>query len=237
MRSRSEEQLAEEVTDRELSGTLIAASEPGSPVSEAYRTLRTSLLYSRVDAPPKVVVVTSPGPGEGKSTTCANLGVVLAQADKKTLVIDCDLRRPNLHNVFGLRNLTGLVDALVGENGLQEVWQALTVPNLSVVTTGPIPPNPAELLGSNRFAELIYEARSGFDYVLIDAPPVGRVSDPMILAMQGDGVLLVIDSRKTRKSSARQAVRHLEVVGAKIIGSVMNNMKGIGRGYYQNGPY
>lgn len=177
---------------------------------------------------------TSPNSGEGKSTTCANLGVMMAQADKKVLLLDCDLRRPTLHNLFGLRNFRGMVDVLVGERSLQEVWQE-PVPGLKVVPVGTIPPNPAELLGSRRFSEFLSQVRQEFDYILVDSPPIGRVSDPAILAMQGDGVLLVLDAQDTRKRSLRQSVRNLEAVGAIVLGTVMNHVKGTkgsSYGYY-----
>lgn len=220
----------------DLSGRLVTILEPASAASEAYRTLRTNLLYSLVDFPPKVIVLTSPEPREGKSTTCANLGVVLAQADKKTLLVDCDLRKPVLHKVFKLRNVHGIVSVLVGERNLEEVWHE-PLAGLTVLTTGPIPPNPAELLGSRRFAEFLDSVREKFDYVLLDAPPVRIVSDPAILATQGDGVLLVIDSQNTSKGSARQALHSLETVGTVVLGTIVNNVKISKDEYYGYGEY
>lgn len=225
-----------EPRDGDLSDRLVTVLDPASVASEAYRTLRTSLLYALVDAPPKVVVVTSPGSAEGKSTTCANLAVVLAQAGKSTLVIDCDLRKPSMHKIFGLRNFVGVVDALAKELDLRGLWHE-PLPNLKVVTTGPIPPNPAELVGSRRFAQILVRMREEFDYVIIDSPPVGLVSDPMVLATQGDGVLLVLDAQHTRKGTLRQAVRSLESVGAKILGTVMNNAQAEKGGYYYGYVY
>ena len=209
--------------------------DPAGAASEAYRTLRTNLLYARVDSPPKTIVVTSPGPGEGKSTTCANLAVVLAQANKSILIMDCDFRKPVLHKLFGLRNIHGVVDVLVGEHGLPEIWQE-PLPGLKAVTSGPIPPNPAELLGSRRFAELIEQAREEFDYVLIDSPPTEAVSDAMIASTQTDGVLLVLDAQNTRKGVLWQAMRNLEAVGATVLGTVMNNFSQGAKGkyYYAN---
>jgi capsular exopolysaccharide synthesis family protein len=225
----------ESATD-DLSGSLITVADPRSVASEDYRSLRTSLLYSLVDTPPKVVVVTSPGPSEGKSTTCANLGVVLAQVDKQTLIVDCDMRKPTIHNIFGLRNLRGLVNILAGEHDLHEVCQE-ALPGLTTITTGPIPPNPTELLSSRRFAELLNQTREEFDYVLLDVPPIGIVSDPAIAATQGDGVLLVIDSQNTRKGSVRQAMRSLQGVGANVIGTIINNVKTSKGGYYYRYNY
>jgi len=205
-------------------GSLVTISYPASLAAEAYRALRTSLLYSAVDKPSKAVVVTSPGRKEGKSTTCANLGVVLAQAGKSTLIMDCDLREPDIQKLFGLPNFRGVVNVLAGEHDLQEVWQE-PLPGLKVATTGPLPPNPAELLSTRRFAGLIEQMREAFDYVLIDAPPTGVVSDALILAGQVDGTLLVLDVRKTRKRSLRESRRSLEAVGANLLGTVVNNAK------------
>lgn len=215
----------------DLSGRLVTVMDPNSVASEAYRTVRTNLLYSLVDIPLQVVMLTSSGPQEGKSTTCANLGVTLAQADKRTLVVDCDLRRPVLHKIFGLRNVHGLVNVLAGERKIEEVWQEPLL-CLKVVTVGPVPPNPAELLGSQRFAEFLEHARQEFDYVLVDAPPVELVSDPAILATQSDGVLIVFDAQKTRKGTARRSMRSLETVEANILGTIMNNAKVSKSGYY-----
>jgi capsular exopolysaccharide synthesis family protein len=224
-------QAGKEAETDELAGRLVTALDPTSAAAEAYRTLRTNLLYGAfLDEPAKVIVLTSPGPGEGKSTTCANLGVVLAQAGKNTLILDCDFRKPVMHRFFGLRNLHGIVDVVVGERSLQESWKE-PVEGLKVVPVGTVPPNPTELLGSRRFSELLASFREEFNYVLVDAAPVGLVSDPAILATQGDGVLLVSDAQNTRKGSMRQAVRSLGAVGANVLGTVMNNVKASEGGY------
>lgn len=206
--------------------------EPAGGASEDYRSLRTSLLYSLIDTSPKAIVITSPGAGEGKSTTCANLGVVLAQAGKSVLVIDCDLRKPRMHQLFGLRNLQGIVNVLVGEMSLTEVAQNADVSELKIVTSGPIPPNPSELLGSRRFYDLLDETRQAFDYVLLDTPPVEAVSDSTILAGQTDGTLLVFNARNTRKGAVRQSVHSLQSVGANVLGTVMNSVKSSKGSYY-----
>ena len=158
------------VEANELSERLVTVLDPASAASEAYRSLRANLLYSFVDTPPEVIVLTSPGPQEGKSTTCANLGKGLAQADKSTVVLDCDVRRPLLHRVFEPRNVLGMVDVLAGVRELQEVWYE-PMPGLKVVNVGSVPPNPAELLGSKRLSGFLASVRKEFDYVLIDAPP------------------------------------------------------------------
>jgi protein-tyrosine kinase len=196
----SEEQR--HLQEHEYSKDLITLLDPGSVAAEAYRTLRTNLLYALVDNPPKVIVISSPGAREGKSTVCANMGVVLAQADNRTLLLDCDLRRPMLHKFFGLRNSQGVVDVVVGASDIHDVWQE-PLPNLKVVTAGLIPPNPTELLSSSRFAQFLNKASQEFDYVLVDAPPAGPVSDPAIIGAQADGVLLVLDAQSTRKGALR----------------------------------
>jgi capsular exopolysaccharide synthesis family protein len=232
IRSLKNRRTRREAKENDLSERLITVLDPTDPASETYRTLRTSLIYALVDTPPKVIVMTSSGPGEGKSTTCANLAVVLSQADKKTLLMDCDLRKPAIHKIFGLRNFIGVVNVLVGERTVEEVcWEPF--PGLNVMTAGSMPPNPSELLGSKRFAQLVGHLREQFDYVLIDAPPVELVSDPTILATQGDGVLFVMDPQNTRKGALRQSIRSLEAVGVNILGIVINKAKEGKGGYYR----
>jgi capsular exopolysaccharide synthesis family protein len=225
-----------ESTTGEFGAKVATIDEPTSATSEAYRTLRTNLIYSLVDEPPKVIVLTSPGPGEGKSTTCANLGVVLAQAGKEVLIVDCDFRKPVMHKFFGMRNLLGVVDVLAGEHTLQEVTKQ-PVGGLTVMPVGHIPPNPTELLGTQRFKRFLTGVRQTYDYVLIDAPPAGIVSDAAILASQSDGVLLVLDAQKSRKRSVWQAMRSLETVGANVLGTVMNNVRVSNEDYHYRYGY
>jgi capsular exopolysaccharide synthesis family protein len=227
----------------ELNGfpeALVAIQDPTSAASEAYRMLRTNLFYARLDTPPKVIVLTSAGRDEGKSTTVANLGVTLAQAGKNTLILDCDLRKPTQHSVFRTRNIKGLVDVLVGEQGRQDVWVE-PIPNLKLIPAGAPPPNPAEILTSRRLTEFLGRLRQDFDYVLIDTPPIGFVSETAALAANGDGVLLILDSQRTRKGALRQALRRLRSVGANVLGTVMNKYEvsrgGAGEaGYYPIAP-
>jgi capsular exopolysaccharide synthesis family protein len=204
-----------------FSEALVTVQDPAGAVSEAYRMLRTNLFYAQVDTPPKVIVLTSAGRDEGKSTTVANLGVTLAQAGKNTLILDCDLRKPTQHKIFRTRSIGGLVDVLVGERYPQEVWQE-PVPGLKLMPAGVPPPNPAELLTSRRLAEFLGQMRQKFDYVLLDTPPVGYASESAALAAVGDGVLLVLDSQNTRKGVLRQALRGLGSVGANVLGTIMN---------------
>jgi len=205
-----------------LHGRLATVMNPASAAAEAYRSLCAHLLYTLMDKTPKVIMLTSPGPREGRTTTCANLGVALVQADKNTLILDCDLRKPAIHKIFGLRNLWGMTDAVVEKQSLQEVCQE-PVPGLKVVCTGQLPPDPTEVLGTRRFAEFLYQASQEFDYVVIDSPPIELVSDPLILAKQGAGVLLVLDPQKTQKGAIRRSMRRLE--GVEVLGTVVNNIK------------
>jgi len=212
-----------------LSEALVTVQDPAGAASEAYRMLRTNLFYTRVDSPPKVIVLTSAGFEEGKSTTAANLGVALAQAGKNTLILDCDLRKPTQHKIFRTRGILGLVDVLVGERDPQEVWHEPT-PGLKLMPAGAPPPNPAEILTSRRLAQFLGQVRQEFDYVLVDTPPVGYASESAALAANGDGVLLVLDSQHTRKGSLRQALRRLGSVGANVLGTVMNKYEAPSRG-------
>jgi capsular exopolysaccharide synthesis family protein len=225
------ETRAQKDTNSSVSGHLVTVSDPTSAASEAYRTLRTSLLYAQIDTPPTVVLVTSPGAAEGKTTVCANLGVVLAQAGKDTLIIDCDFRKPAIHKIFGLHNTRGIVNFLAAECALEEVYQE-PHPGLKVLTAGALPPNPAELLLSQRFSELLVAVRGSFDYVLLDSSPLKLSSDPAALAARADGVLLTFNAQKTPKRDVRQAMRALATVGANVLGTVMNNVKGSDEVYY-----
>jgi capsular exopolysaccharide synthesis family protein len=231
-RFRSRRQAQNDEVDA-LSGQLVTLLDPAAVASEAYRSLRTSLLYAVANAPPTVILITSPGLMDGKSTTCANLAVVLAQAGKETLVIDGDLHEPSLHKIFGVPNVNGMVNVLSGEYDLSEMCTEL-FPGLKVLSTGPTPPNPAELLISGRLAPLIGQARQLFDYVLIDSPPTELVSDPMIIATQADAVILVLNSEETGKGSLHKAMRNLEAVGANVLGTVINKAPKAKPGRYGN---
>ena len=224
------------VEHRDLSRRLTAVVEPRGAASEAYRSLRTNLLYSFVDTPRQVIVITSSGPQEGKSTTCANLGVLMSQVDKRTIIVDCDLRKPVMHKFFQVRNTEGIVDVLAGERSLEEVWQE-PLPGLKLVTVGRVPPNPADLLGSQRLSAFLASVREEFDYVLVDAPPAGVVTDAAVLAPQGDGVLVVLDAQNTRKGALRRSIRSLNAVGANILGTVMNNVPSSESYYYYKNTY
>jgi protein-tyrosine kinase len=201
---------------------IITLAEPHSPASEAYRTLRTNIQFSSLDKPLRTVLVTGVDAGEGKSTTLANLAVVIAQGGKRVVAVDCDLRRPTLHKVFGLSAEPGLTTAILDKAG-HAVSQKTTVEGLSVVASGPLPPNPSELLGSRRFGEILDALAKEADIVLLDAPPIIAVSDAAVLASRVDGVLLVVSAGKTKRELARRAKSLLEKVNANILGVVLNN--------------
>jgi capsular exopolysaccharide synthesis family protein len=214
---------------------LITLSEPRSPISEAYRTLRTNLDFAGLDQTLKTLVVTSAGVGEGKSTTLANLAVVSAEAGRKVILVDADLRRPTLHQIFGLDNGEGLTTAMMDESSLAAPpLQETGVTGLLVLTSGPLPPNPADVMGSRRMEEVIATLAEQADQVFFDTPPVVAVTDAAVLATKVDGVLLVVSAGKTRRDYARTAVQRLEQINARLVGTVLTNVQmGAGfQGYY-----
>ncbi|HEY8875894.1 MAG TPA: CpsD/CapB family tyrosine-protein kinase [Desulfosporosinus sp.] len=204
--------------------SLITMEQSKSPISEAFRTLRTNVQFTSVDTETKKIMVTSAGPREGKSSTVANLAVSMAQAGKSVLVIDADLRNPTQHKLFGLNNGQGLSVALVQDQDYQQYIRETAVPGVMVLTGGPIPPNPAELVGSNRMKRLIQELSTQYDVVLIDTPPIVAVTDAAILAQEVDGVILVLASGEVNKEYAQRAKELLDKVGAKILGAVLNKV-------------
>lgn len=203
---------------------LIALRDPRSPAAEAYRTLRTNIQFSSLDRPLRTLLVTSTAPDEGKSTTLANLAVTMAQAEQRVLLVDCDLRRPSLHTLFGLPNEVGLTSLLLQESRDLPA-QPTEVPGLLVLTSGPLPPRPADILGSRRMEEVIARLREAADVVLFDTPPVVAVTDAAVLATRVDGVLLVFRAGATRRDRAREARRRLEKVNANIVGVVLTDVQ------------
>lgn len=211
---------------------LVAHSDPKSQAAEAYRTLRTSIQFAGLDHKCRTVVVTSSSPGEGKSTTVANFGVVAAQAGQRVCVVDSDLRRPTLHRIFGLNNGRGLTTALLEGLPFTDVAQPTAVPNLFVLTSGAVPPNPAELVGSQRMRECLDGATADFDLVLLDSPPIVSVSDAIALAAIADGIILVIHVGKVPHEVVRRAVGQIEAVKGRILGVLMNSVNLKRDGYY-----
>ncbi|MGG0175260.1 CpsD/CapB family tyrosine-protein kinase [Gottfriedia acidiceleris] len=203
---------------------LITHTEPKSPTSEQFRTIRTNIQFSAIDTEISTILVTSSSPGEGKSTTISNLAVTFANQEKKVLLIDADLRKPTTHYTFQLENYEGLTSALTKGLSVGMVAQETKVKNLSVVTSGPIPPNPSELLSSKAMKRFIQECKQDFDVVLFDMPPILAVTDAQILAKECDGVVLVIRSGHAEKENVKKSKELLDRVGAKILGAVLNGV-------------
>jgi len=203
--------------------SLVSLVDPSSPVAEQYRTIRTNIQFaSSTDQQVKTLVVTSSGPSEGKSLTSANLAAVFAQAGQKTLLVDADMRKPTIHKTFQLSNKAGLSTLLSTEESLAEVAQKTQIENLSITTSGPKPPNPSELLGSEKMNQIMEEARDLFDIVIFDMPPVVTVTDAQIMSSKVDGTLLVIRENWTRKDALSKAKELLDLVKARVLGVVYN---------------
>ena len=217
----------------------LVALNSQSPVAEAYKALRTSLLFSTLDQELKTIVVTSAGPGEGKSRTAANLAVVLARAGHKTVVVDADFRRPSMHKIFGKIRNVGLSNLILQDVPEDEAIVAVDgIPNLWLVTSGPTPPNPSELLGSARMKELLVRLRTAFTYVILDTPPVNAVTDAPILASTANGTILVVEQGSTTFPALSHAKQTLDRVGAHTIGVVMNKLRASAGTYaYEYGYY
>jgi capsular exopolysaccharide synthesis family protein len=203
---------------------LVTLAFPRSAVAEAYRDLRTSLSFSRLDGPLKSLVVTSAGPAEGKSTTVANLAVAMAQAGSSVIVIDADLRRASLDKCFGLSNQFGLTNALFDSGNLSLYVRSTALERLRVLTSGPLPPNPSELLGSQRMRSLVAELGEKFDHVLIDTPPVGSVSDALVLSPMVDGVVLVVHAGGLPREVVQRVKAKLDQAQARLLGVVLNKV-------------
>ncbi len=216
---------------------MIADNEPRAPVSEAFRSLRTNLTYASVDRPLTTLLVTSPSPSDGKSTIATNLSIVIAQGGSRVILIDADLRRPKIHQIFKIRNRMGMTSLFVQTHlNLDGSLQKTSVEGLSLLTAGEIPPNPSELLGTERFNEILENAKTNADVIVIDSPPVMAVTDSAVLARKVDGVLLVIKPGTTNQAAAKQAVEQLRRVGANLLGVVLNEVE-TGRFQYQKYRY
>lgn len=199
--------------------------EPKSIISESFRILRTNLQYSSLDKKHKVIVITSSNPGEGKTTIASNLALTLAEEEKKVILIDCDLRRPYIHRIFKISNANGLSQVLLGAKNL-DTASTKYKENLSILTSGYIPPNPAEMLASEKMSKLLYKLREEFDYIILDTPPVLLVTDSQILSTKADGTILVVRSEKTKKVEVKDSIGLLKKVNANIIGTVLNCING-----------
>lgn len=220
------------------STALIAIEDNRSPIAEAYRHLRTSLLFSSAGKPPQTVLVTSSQPSEGKTTTAINTAITLAQSGADVVLVDCDLRRPRLHNHFGMDNSTGLTNYLSGEKNPEKLLKAYpALPKVRVITSGPIPPNPAELLSSNEMKNLLTYLKGNFNHVIIDSPPAISFTDAAVLSTLVDGVIMVAMAGKSSIQLIRRFKQRLNSVGTRIYGVVLNGIKpdSFEYGYYGYG--
>lgn len=211
---------------------LVTKYDPKSPISEQYRTIRTNILYSSIDNEIRSIMVTSSGPGEGKSTTTANLAVVFAQQGKSVLLVDADLRKPTVHYTFKLNNIEGLTSILTNQTTLKEAVSKADESNLYILSSGPIPPNPSELLGSKAMKSFMREALEEFDLIIFDTPPVLAVTDAQILGNLCQGSVLVVSSGKTEKESLLKTKEVLTNSNGKLLGVVLNNKKADKKGDY-----
>jgi non-specific protein-tyrosine kinase len=217
---------------------LVTHQIPRAPVSEAFRMVRTNLNFAAVDNGLHTFMVSSASPSEGKSTTTANLAVVIAQTGKRVLVVDADLRRPVQHQIFEVANNQGLTTAILdNQTPVSDHIQETAVPNLKVMASGPIPPNPAELLNSQRMNQVLAELKEEADVILFDSPPVLSVADASILAPQVDGCLLMVEVAKTRRNIFSQAVTRLSNANVYVYGCIMNRSQPGRRSYYQSDYY
>ncbi|HEV2863477.1 MAG TPA: polysaccharide biosynthesis tyrosine autokinase [Pyrinomonadaceae bacterium] len=222
----------------DASTALTLIRDARSPIAEAYRHLRTSLLLSSAGQPPKTVLVTSSQPSEGKTTTVVNIATMLAQTGADVLVLDCDLRRPRVHAQFGLANARGVTNYLSGEANLSDLIQTYKpLENLKVITSGPVPPNAAELLGSEEMRKLLYVLSEKFTHIIIDSPPAISFTDASILSTMTDGVMLVVHGGRSSRSVVRRAKQQLQDVGAHLFGIVLNNVKLESNDYYYYSSY
>lgn len=206
---------------------LITLTEPRSAAAEAYRTLRTNLtFFAALDRPIETLVVTSAGPDEGKCQVLANLAVTMAQGERRTILVDADLRRPSLHEVFGVSNERGLTTMILDEQAVDAPpLLDVGVENLRLMPSGPLPPNPADVLGSAKMEQVIDALKERADIILFDAPPVVVVTDAAVLGTKVDGVLLVVSAGRTRRDHAERAKELLERVHVRILGAVLNEAR------------
>jgi len=211
---------------------LIDYTKPKSPIMEQYRLIRNNIHYSSVDNVIQSIVVTSAEAGEGKSTTAANLAIVLSQNGKKVLLVDVDLRKPTVHYAFSTSNLDGITSVLTRDTSIEMAITNTTIPNLDILTSGPIPPNPSELLNSQAMDGIMRDLKEDYEYVIYDSPPILAVTDSQTIASKCDGVVLVIASGKTQKDRAIKAKELLEKAGSKMLGVVINRVEEKMNEYY-----
>jgi capsular exopolysaccharide synthesis family protein len=219
---------------------LVVAEQPKSAVAECCRAIRANLMFMSPERPLKSILITSSGPRDGKTTTAASLAITMAKSGNRVLLLDADMRRPRVHSAFRVPNGKGLSSLILGEGRLEDTVKSSGVENLFLLTCGPIPPNPADLLHTHAFVALIKEMANKFDRVIIDSPPVGAVSDALVISTHVDGTVLVMKSGVTTKDMAKRTVRSLRDVNARIFGAVLNDIDledRQGGGYYYYAKY
>ena len=222
------------IEGKKIEARLITHLDPKSPVSEAYRTLRTNLQFSKIENDLKTILITSSGPKEGKSTTAANLAIAMAQAGRDVVLIDADLRRPVVHSIFNMDKDNGITNCLMGTISFDELPKKTFMDNLSVITSGVLPPNPSELLASKKMEELLKQLKNRFEIVIIDSPPVVAVTDAAILSTKVDGTILVVASEQTNRDALKRAYSLLDSVETRLLGVLLNgvDVEGMYGSYY-----
>ena len=217
---------------------IISYTNPKSPIAEAYRSIRTNIEFSNIDKNIKIITITSAKPNEGKSTVISNLAAAFASLEnKRVLIIDGDLRNPSVHKMFGVSNLNGITGILLGEKDVDKCLEKTKIKGLDILKVGKVPPNPSEMLQSNKMRNFIEVIKEYYDYVFIDAPPVGVVSDASIISQYSDGVILLVGSNETDIDAAKVSKERLESVGANILGVVLNKFESEGSAYGYYGYY
>ena len=216
---------------------IISIKNPKSPIAEAYRGIRTSIEFSNLDKNLQVITVTSSMQNEGKSTVLANLAVSFANLDKKVLIMEGDLRNPSVHRMFNISNIKGLTDILLQNKVFADCVHCTDVKNLHVLTCGQIPPNPSEMLSSKKIRDFIESLREYYDYIFIDAPPIGIVTDAGIISTYTDGCIFVVGAGEADIEMAKVSKERLEKVGANILGVVLNKFESSGASGYYNYYY
>lgn len=209
----------------------IVQKNPKSIAAEAYRSLKTNIQYSSFDKEYKTIVITSSNPGEGKSTTSGNLALTLAEGESRVLLVDCDMRKPSMHKNFRVTNTYGIADILLQRKKVMDVAH-LYNKNLSIITAGKVPPNPAEMLGSKAMSAFLEEMKDHFDYIILDTPPVQAVADAQILSTKVDGTIIVVRAGVTKKEDVHDTVNTLKKVNANIIGTVLHAVDNSKNKYY-----
>ena len=202
----------------------IVEKSPKSVAAEAYRALKTTIQYSSFDKEYKTIVITSSNPGEGKSTTSGNLALTLAEGESRVLLVDCDMRKPSMHKNFRVTNTYGIADILLQRKKVMDVAHMYNK-NLSIITAGKVPPNPAEMLGSKAMSAFLEEMKEHFDYIILDTPPILPVTDSKLLAIKADATVVVVRSEVSKSKHVSQAFKELEKVNANIIGTILNDVK------------